>query len=91
MILTERIPERLARLLKSFERMQILGERMSQPIRTGGDFNRTDTRGAGTAAQVVQTDAQAVRTDTQVVRTAEKWLANGILFENGNSLVYVFP
>ena len=84
MILTERIPERLARLLKWFEQI-------SQPARTVGDFNRTDTRTAGTAAQVVRRDAQAVRTDTQVVPMAEKWLANGILFENGNSLVYVFP
>ena len=45
---------------------------------------------ACTAAQVVRTDAQAARTDTQVVRTAEKRQANGIPFEDGNSLVYVF-
>ena len=58
---------------------------------TGGDFNRTDTRTARTAAQVVRADVQAARRDTQVVRTAEKRQANGIPFENGNSLVYVFP
>lgn len=43
-ILTERIPEQLARLLKSFERIQIFCERLLQLFRTGGDFNRTDTR-----------------------------------------------
>ena len=60
--------------------MQISGEQMTQPVRTGGDVNRTDTRTARTAAQVVRRDDQATQTDMQVVQTAKKRQANGIPF-----------
>ena len=69
--------------LKSFKLMSCPFEWM-QIFQTGGNFNRMDTRMARMAAQVV-------RTDTQVVQTAGKQQANGIPFENGNLLVYVFP
>ena len=80
--LTERIPERLTRLLKSFERMQIFWERMSQPVQTGGDFNRMDTRTARTAAHAVRTDAKFLRTDVATRSNGWWFYPNG--YQNGS-------
>ena len=73
----ERMSVYTKRVSKSFERLDVSTERVIKP------FERMQT--------FFERVTQVVRTDANFLRTTSKRLVNGILFENGKSLVYVFP
>ena len=73
----ERMSVFTKRVSKSFERLDVSTERVIKP------FERMQT--------FFERVTQVVRTDANFLRTTSKWLVNGIPFENGKSLVYVFP
>ena len=73
----ERMSVYTKRVSKSFERLDVSTERVIKP------FERMQT--------FFERMTQVVRTDANFLRTASKRLVNGIPFENGKPLVYVFP
>ena len=61
-----------------------------QAVWTDGCFYGTDEQAVRTDANFFERITQAVQTGANLFWTANKWLVNGIPFENGKPLVYVF-
>ena len=89
--LLERMSVFTKRVTKSFERMSVFSKRVSK------SFERLDvsTKLVIKPFERMQTFfewmTQVVQMDANCLRTASKRLVNGIPFENGKPLVYVFP
>ena len=89
-VCTERMIKQFERMIKPFERMQFFSERMTKLFERMDVSTEQIDQAIWTDANFFEWMTQAYPTGANLFWTVNKQLVNGIPFENGKPLVYVF-